>query len=842
MIKNVFNISKFIKASMILVLALMLNIAGYSCALAGFWEEMAKNSNPNSSSSVDALSAITSSKILESQGNIQGAGEVIERHLIDNNVDTETAKAKAEEHVSGYVSQTPNSNCDVSQFKAQYQSGCWSCLVIEQLLSAFLNAARHGIPVTQKAGTILLILGTILWLAKWALNNVSSFNEIQTANIFNELFKFSFKVMLAYFFIGVAVKGISQYFVRPIMSVGAIVGQNMWDEDIVEYTEAWDDLSDIAITKAIEEAEKQPAAEESEDDIDEEKKKELEDIKKKDKSSTYEIPPFQVPGTSGSITSFPGCRIPPPTSGQSSCGSFSHMGLDVAAQSGAPIWAVAGGKATYLKSGGWGNMVKITTKHKGASWTHIYAHMNDKDWSKYKSINQNKEVARGEIIGGVGSTGNSSGPHLHLEIILTGTVDGKKYNNDVLDPISLGDGKIVVRGKKNSDGTVNKDSCTCGKGSNPACQYHSSWKPAQKAKDVERSTNKICRGFNSADPKTSIPKKGQVPPGGITNPGTIATPVSTAYIGDDKGYTAPLGAPIIEKIVYTGPTDIFPKSIMNSMLGAMRAITNITAENMVLGRSIMCYANLENGGKVKVGGFQFINIFMWLEGLIILLTGLLLTMSIGYYFLDISFKIGFSVLALPIVIGLWPFEVTKDRLKKVVSIMLKASASFAFMAIITSYGMSLVSETFGGLEELYDKIGSVNSGMSNKELDALNGYIKENVSVFSMTFILLCFSMFYFFSLIKESIDKYTNHFFPDAVFGTSKPMHEGAKAATEKVGKIAAAPAKLAGGYIGTQFGNLGQKATAGIGRATGKLATKTVNLVTGHKENSGGGEGDGK
>lgn len=801
MTKNVFNISKFIKASMILVLALMLNI-GY---------------------------------------NISNAGAFI---LTPISISTTVATNEVAEQTIGVSILPANTSCDVSQFKAQYQSGCWSCLVIEQLLSAFLNAARHGLPITQKAGTILLILGTILWLAKWALNNVSSFNEIQTANIFNELFKFGFKVMLAYFFIGVAVKGISQYFVRPIMSVGAIVGQNMWDKDIVEYTEAWDDLSDIAITESIEEAEKQPPAKESKDDIDEEKKKELEDIKKKDKSSTYEIPPFQVPGTSGSITSFPGCRIPPPTSGQKSCGSFSHMGLDVAAQSGAPIWAVAGGKATYLKSSGWGNMVKITTKHKGASWTHIYAHMNDQDWNKYKNINQNKEVARGEIIGGVGSTGNSSGPHLHLEIILTGTVNGKKYNNDVLDPISLGDGKIVVRGKKNSDGTVNKDSCTCGKGSNPACQYHSSWKPAQKAKDVERSTNKICRGFNSADPKTSIPKKGQVPPGGITNPGTIATPVSTAYIGDDKGYTAPFGAPIIEKIVYTGPTDIFPKSIMNSMLGAMRAITNTTAENMVLGRSIMCYANLDGGGKIKIKKtpISFLNIFMWLEGLVILLTGLLLTMSIGYYFLDISFKIGFSVLALPIAIGLWPFDITKNRLGKVVSIMLKASASFAFMAIITSYGMSLVSETFGDLSELYSKIEAINAGTSTEERDKLNEYITDRVSVFSMTFIILCFSMFYFFSLVKEAINKYTNHFFPDEVFGSSSPMHEGAKAATEKVGKIAAAPAKLAGGYMSTQMGNLGQKATAGIGRATGNLATKTVNWATRHKGNSGGGQGGGK
>ena len=133
---------------------------------------------------------------------------------------------------------------------------------------------------------------------------------------------------------------------------------------------------------------------------------------------------------------------------KTNCGSFSHMGLDVSAPNGTPIWAVAGGDIVYSKNNSWGNMVKITTKHKGATWTHLYAHMNEKDWNKYKEYHSKKgnKVARGELIGGVGNTGQSGGNHLHIEVMLSGTVGGKQYSNVVVEPISLAEGKIVERG------------------------------------------------------------------------------------------------------------------------------------------------------------------------------------------------------------------------------------------------------------------------------------------------------------------------------------------------------------------------------------------------------------
>jgi hypothetical protein len=228
---------------------------------------------------------------------------------------------------------------------------------------------------------------------------------------------------------------------------------------------------------------------------------------------------------------------------------------------------------------------------------------------------------------------------------------------------------------------------------------------------------------------------------------------------------------------------------------------------------------------------------MLLEGAIIFVMGVILTIAVGYYFLDIAFKLGFCVLALPIVIGLWPFDVTKDRLNKVLSIMIKASASFAFMAIITTYGISLIDAVVEGLTELYDKIESINSGLSNDELDALNEYIRDKVDIFSTTFILLVFSMYYFFSLVQEAIKTYTNHFFGDEVFGDKNPMHEHAKAATQKAGKLVAAPGKLGLDIAKTQVGNKIKGVSSRMGRGLGSLVSKPVNAAI--KKWGGGGSG---
>ncbi len=91
-----------------------------------------------------------------------------------------------------------------------------------------------------------------------------------------------------------------------------------------------------------------------------------------------------------------------------------HLGVDYAARSGTPIMAAGNGKVIYAGyNRGYGNVVKIN--HEG-SYTTLYAHMT----SFKKGIKNGMRVKQGEVIGYVGSTGLSTGPHLHFGLYKNG--------------------------------------------------------------------------------------------------------------------------------------------------------------------------------------------------------------------------------------------------------------------------------------------------------------------------------------------------------------------------------------------------------------------------------------
>ena len=89
-----------------------------------------------------------------------------------------------------------------------------------------------------------------------------------------------------------------------------------------------------------------------------------------------------------------------------------HTGLDIAAKTGTPIKVVADGTVTSAKySGSYGNLVKVDHGNGVETW---YAH-NSKMYVK-----AGQKLTAGDTIAAVGSTGNSTGPHLHLEIRVNG--------------------------------------------------------------------------------------------------------------------------------------------------------------------------------------------------------------------------------------------------------------------------------------------------------------------------------------------------------------------------------------------------------------------------------------
>ena len=89
-----------------------------------------------------------------------------------------------------------------------------------------------------------------------------------------------------------------------------------------------------------------------------------------------------------------------------------HAGIDFGAAQGQPIYAAAGGKVTFAgERGGYGNTIEI--QHNGREST-LYGHAS----ALLVSVGQ--QVVQGQMIGRVGSTGNSTGPHLHFEVHVNG--------------------------------------------------------------------------------------------------------------------------------------------------------------------------------------------------------------------------------------------------------------------------------------------------------------------------------------------------------------------------------------------------------------------------------------
>lgn len=93
-----------------------------------------------------------------------------------------------------------------------------------------------------------------------------------------------------------------------------------------------------------------------------------------------------------------------------------HTGIDIAAKKGTPVYATADGVVSRQKTGS-GYGITVLIDH-GYSYQTLYAHLSK------KAVKPGEKVVRGQIIGYVGSTGISTGSHLHYEVIK----GGKKVN------------------------------------------------------------------------------------------------------------------------------------------------------------------------------------------------------------------------------------------------------------------------------------------------------------------------------------------------------------------------------------------------------------------------------
>ena len=109
-----------------------------------------------------------------------------------------------------------------------------------------------------------------------------------------------------------------------------------------------------------------------------------------------------------------------------------HKGVDLAAPKNTPIMAAADGTIELIgRKGGYGKYISIVHAN---GWKTAYAHMN----GYRKDLKVGSKVKRGEVIGYVGSTGRSTGPHLHFEVL---------KNKQVVAPF----GRNIIQGNQLTD-------------------------------------------------------------------------------------------------------------------------------------------------------------------------------------------------------------------------------------------------------------------------------------------------------------------------------------------------------------------------------------------------------
>ncbi|WP_212734471.1 peptidoglycan DD-metalloendopeptidase family protein [Paenibacillus terrae] len=147
-----------------------------------------------------------------------------------------------------------------------------------------------------------------------------------------------------------------------------------------------------------------------------------------------------------------------------------HRGVDlVITPSNGPIKAFVGGKVLHAKMGatgtGFGNMGNVVAVQDAKGFLHVYAHLSS------VAVVVGQAIAGGTVVGNQGSTGKSTGPHLHYEVrkacspsfgwtqTEAGVVEPTKYLQDYYtvyekedDPLDKA--KVVVNGKSIEDGVL----------------------------------------------------------------------------------------------------------------------------------------------------------------------------------------------------------------------------------------------------------------------------------------------------------------------------------------------------------------------------------------------------
>jgi len=281
-------------------------------------------------------------------------------------------------------------------------------------------------------------------------------------------------------------------------------------------------------------------------------------------------------------------------------------------------------------------------------------------------------------------------------------------------------------------------------------------------------------------------------------------------------------------LVPEGGGGILPAHLLNNLMTYVGAVDGTVTNHMKLGHMVTCHA-VHHHGAWNVG-ILIPNFWIWLCGAAIWFAGFMMTLSILYYLVDMSFKLGFALIALPIVTGLWPFGITRNKFGACVKIILNAAGIFVFLALTTATGLVLVdSAIMAG--QIAEQPGSIPPEAILQAMDRDKGItelyaaiedgdnekLSDTFLLWGSSFLLIMFAYLYAIKLIGSTVSDYVDQFFGDKLLGGQSPMHHKLTQATDMVKQKGLEAASFAKDIVkhqgGKAFTNFANKKFGGKG-----------------------------
>lgn len=227
----------------------------------------------------------------------------------------------------------------------------------------------------------------------------------------------------------------------------------------------------------------------------------------------------------------------------------------------------------------------------------------------------------------------------------------------------------------------------------------------------------------------------------------------------------------------------------NNIMGMTKEISNASSKMMKLADMLIC--NSFHGSAADVNfsvvgidiiSFKFVAFGILLSGLVLYVIGFFIMMVSSFYMFDIAFNLTIGIVLLPIALALWPFGITRDKLKLVIDSILYYVGLFIFLPLgilmANMIAVTVIEDAFSGV--------SIVEAFDQDKADL----IQDALGIFTLTFlkVLLCYIVA--IRIIPLMAGEFCEHFFGGALVGN--PMNEK----MTQMSKLAARPFQKLGKY----------------------------------------------